>query len=250
MRALSRKDIQVSATIAREAILDDIRRALNREGKSDSSPDRPGVYAARRPEDSIIEIKRNSQLRRTELITQFESELTKVGGYFHRATTAESAFQFVTRIASDRQAKTMVACDAQLIDGIDLPKRVEEDGVGFVVETDNDFIQKAAVADLGLSGVDFALAETGTLVLVARKGQARVISLLPPVHIAVLKPEQVISGLNDLFPLLRTETEAGGGNLSSAVTFITGPSRTADIELTLVVGVHGPQELHVILLGS
>lgn len=238
----------MSATVAREAMLDDIRRALNRDGKSASPNTRPGIYASSQPDHLVAEIKRHCQQRRDELIKQFESELTKVGGRFHRATTAESAFQFVEQIVSDRQAKTMVAYDTRLIDGIDLPKRVEESGVGFVIESDSDFIRTAAVADLGLSGVDYALADTGTLVLVARKGQARAISLLPPVHIAVLKPEQVISGLNDLFPLLRSETEAGGGNLSSAVTFITGPSRTADIELTLVIGVHGPQQLHVILL--
>jgi L-lactate dehydrogenase complex protein LldG len=107
-------------------------------------------------------------------------------------------------------------------------------------------IQEAAGADIGVSGVDYALADTGTLVLVARNGQPRSVSLLPPVHIAVVRPEQVLSGLSDLFPILRSE--AAGGDLSSAITFITGPSRTADIELTLVVGVHGPQQLHVVLL--
>jgi len=229
-------------------MLDDIRRALKREGKSTSSNEQRGTYASSRPENLVTEIKRHCQQKRDELIKQFESELTKVGGRFHRAANAESAFQLVARIVNDRQAKIMIASDARLLDGIDLPERVEEIGVGFVIESDDDFIRTAAVADLGLTGVDFALAETGTIVLVARKGQARAISLLPPVHIAVLKPEQVISDLNDLFPLLRSETEAEGGNLSSAITFITGPSRTADIELTLVVGVHGPQELHVILV--
>jgi len=231
-------------------MLDDIRRALNREGKPTFSNDQPGTYASSQPEDLVTEIKRDCHQRRDELITQFESELIKVGARFHRAPTAESAFQVVAQIASDRQARTMVGSTARLIDGIDLPNRVEEIGVRFVIESDNDFIRTAALADLGLTGVDFALAETGTLVLLARKGQARAISLLPPVHIAVVKLEQVISDLNDLFPVLRSQTEAEGGNLSSAITFITGPSRTADIELTLVVGVHGPQELHVILLGD
>lgn len=64
---------------------------------------------------------------------------------------------------------------------------------------------------------------------------------------ALLKPHQIISGLDDLFPLLAWDREQSGGSLDSAVALITGPSRTADIELTLVVGVHGPQELHVIL---
>jgi L-lactate dehydrogenase complex protein LldG len=72
--------------------------------------------------------------------------------------------------------------------------------------------------------------------------------LLPPLHVALVKPEQIIAGLDDLFPLMRYADEAANRELTSAVTFITGPSRTADIELTLVVGVHGPQELHVIVL--
>jgi len=229
-------------------MLDDIRRALNGKGKSPSSDGLPNIYASPKADDLCTEIKSHCQEKRDELINQFESELTKAGGRFYRASTAESAFRFVKQIVTDRHAKTMVAFGSRIIDGIDLPKRVDEIGVGFVTESESDFIPTAAVADLGLTGVDYALAETGTLVLVAREGQARVISLLPPVHIAVLKPEQVISDLNDLFPLLRSETDAGGGNLSSAVTFITGPSRTADIELTLVVGVHGPQQLHVILV--
>jgi L-lactate dehydrogenase complex protein LldG len=78
--------------------------------------------------------------------------------------------------------------------------------------------------------------------LLAAKTQPRTASLLPPIHVAILRPEQILRGLDDLFALLAT-----GDELSSAVTLITGPSRTADIELTLVVGVHGPQQLHVIL---
>ena len=78
--------------------------------------------------------------------------------------------------------------------------------------------------------------------------QARSASLLPHIHIALVMPDQFVSGLDDLFPLLRFDLRVHNRKLCSAVTFITGPSRTADIELTLVVGVHGPQELHVILL--
>jgi L-lactate dehydrogenase complex protein LldG len=70
---------------------------------------------------------------------------------------------------------------------------------------------------------------------------------LPPVHVAIVRPQQILPGLSDLFPLLQGESN-GLRNLSSAITFITGPSRTADIELKLVVGVHGPQELHVLML--
>jgi L-lactate dehydrogenase complex protein LldG len=105
-----------------------------------------------------------------------------------------------------------------------------------------------ARADLGLSGVDYVIAETGTLVLMARAGQMRGVSLLPPVHVAVARTSQVIATLADYLLL----AQAGGADpqqyLTSCVSFVTGPSRTGDIELKLTVGVHGPGELHLVLL--
>jgi L-lactate dehydrogenase complex protein LldG len=241
----------VTAVTAREEILGDIRRALGREAKSAASPAEPVASASRQLDQLVFEIKKDCEQRRPELLKQFESELTRVGARLHKASTAESAFHYIEQIVSDRAAKTIIGFDTALIDGLDLPKRLEEAGIQFVTETtDSGFILTAAVADIGVSGVDYVLADTGTLVLLAREGQARSISLLPPVHIAVMKPENLISGLSDLVPLLRDETGDGARNLSSAITFITGPSRTADIELTLVIGVHGPQQLHVVLLSG
>ena len=234
---------------AREEMLGDIRRALHGEGKAGPLRGKPVPSASRELDQLASEIKKNCEQRRVELIEQFESELTRVGGRFHRATTAESAFQYIEEVASVRQAKRIIAWETQVIEDIELSGKLEEKGIEVLTETaDREFIPAAASSDVGVSGVDFALADTGTLVLLARKGQARSISLLPPVHIAVMKPEQLLSGLSDLFPLLRSDAAAEGRDLSSAITFITGPSRTADIELTLVVGVHGPQQLHVVLL--
>jgi L-lactate dehydrogenase complex protein LldG len=239
----------VTAKTAREEILGDIRRSLHGEGNAGPLRGEPVPSTSSHLDQLVSEIKNDCEQRRGELIEQFESELKRVGGRFHRATTVESAFQYIEQVASVRQAKTIIAWETQVIDDIDLSGKLEEKGIEVLTETaEREFIPAAAASDVGVSGVDFALADTGTLVLLARKGQARSISLLPPVHIAVVKPEQLLSGLSDLFPLLRSEAEAEGGDLSSAITFITGPSRTADIELTLVVGVHGPQQLHVVLL--
>jgi L-lactate dehydrogenase complex protein LldG len=139
-----------------------------------------------------------------------------------------------------------------LINELGLETKLAEAEIQFVTCCEGigaeDFTRRVEAADIGVTSVDYALADTGTLVLRAGHGRARSISLLPAVHIAVLKPGQIISGLDDLFPLLAETCERSSGSLDSALTFITGPSRTADIELTLVVGVHGPQELHVILL--
>jgi len=98
--------------------------------------------------------------------------------------------------------------------------------------------------DVGISTVQAAIAETGTLVLVSADERHRLVSLVPPVHIAIVDASRICETLAEALTLLRN-----GRELSRAVTFITGPSRTADIELTLTVGVHGPQELYVIVNG-
>lgn len=99
--------------------------------------------------------------------------------------------------------------------------------------------------DVGISSAQAAIAETGTLVLDSADERHRLVSLVPPVHIAIVDASRICETLGEALALLRN-----GKDLSRAVTFITGPSRTADIELTLTVGVHGPQELYVIVNGS
>lgn len=96
--------------------------------------------------------------------------------------------------------------------------------------------------DLGISTAQAAIAETGTLVLESAAERHRLVSLVPPVHIAIVDASRIVETLGDALALLRLDKE-----ISPAVTFITGPSRTADIELTLAIGVHGPQELYVII---
>ena len=102
-------------------------------------------------------------------------------------------------------------------------------------------------ADVGLTGVDHAIAETGSVVLLPRRGVSRLVSLLPPVHVAVVRRGEVLPGLDELFALQRLDYIEG--DLGSYLNIITGPSRSADIEHTLVTGVHGPGEVHMVLLG-
>jgi L-lactate utilization protein LutC len=98
--------------------------------------------------------------------------------------------------------------------------------------------------DVGISTAQAAIAETGTLVLDSSCERHRLVSLVPPVHIAIVNASAIVGTLNDALTLLQQK------EISPAITFITGPSRTADIELTLAIGVHGPQELYVIVDGS
>lgn len=237
----------MSVSSAREEIIGDIKRALGRENRTDLDP--ADASASSDLADLVSQIRESCEQRRRELIEQLESELSRIGVRFHRASNEESAFQYIDQVCLARQARTIVAWEAQARTNIGLGEKLKEKGIAFLTESSGPgFIRKTEAADIGLSGVDYVLADTGTLVLLTRKGQARTISLLPPVHIAIVRPQQILSGLTDLFPLIRAESLAIGTALSSAITFITGPSRTADIELTLVVGVHGPQQLHVLLL--
>ncbi|HZM90594.1 MAG TPA: lactate utilization protein [Blastocatellia bacterium] len=233
---------------AREQILGEVKRALRGEGKPEPARGETVPIASSHLEDVVSRIRENCDRRREELIEQFEAESRRIGIHFHRAADSDSVFQYIEQLSSAREAKRIIAWETEVITDLGLQGRFEERGVEFLNETAPEFIRKAEAADIGVSGVDYGVADTGTLVLLARKGQARSISLLPPVHVALIKPEQIVSGLSDLFPLLRAEAHAEGRDLSSAITLITGPSRTADIELTLVVGVHGPQQLHVLLL--
>lgn len=96
--------------------------------------------------------------------------------------------------------------------------------------------------DVGISTAQAAIAETGTLILDSTYERHRLVSLVPPVHIAIVDASRIVETLGDALTLLRSKHE-----ISPTVTFITGPSRTADIELTLAIGVHGPRELYVII---
>ena len=92
-----------------------------------------------------------------------------------------------------------------------------------------------------VSEASYGLADTGSVVLAASPDEPRARSLLPEVHVSVLSENRILPGLEELF-------EALGGELPSSLAIVTGPSRSADIEQSLTVGVHGPGEEHVVLL--
>ncbi len=100
-----------------------------------------------------------------------------------------------------------------------------------------------ATAEFGINTADYALADTGSLVFLSESGESRLISLLPPRHIAIVAKNKILSGLDELFSLVPQPAAK-----SSSMVIITGPSRTADIEMRLVRGVHGPGEIHVMIV--
>jgi iron-sulfur cluster protein len=106
-------------------------------------------------------------------------------------------------------------------------------------------------ADIGISGANLAVAESGTLVIISNEGNVRLATSLPPVHIALITAEKFVETLEEATVLIKALTVASAGKkLTAYVSFITGPSSTTDIEKENVVGVHGPQEVHIVILDN
>ena len=111
--------------------------------------------------------------------------------------------------------------------------------------------QKFIDATVGISGANMAIAETGTIVLVTNEGNADLTTTLPPVHIALFGMDKLVATFDDAVAVLRMLPRSGTGQIiSSYVNWITGPSRSADIEQSLTIGVHGPREMHCVILDN
>lgn len=121
-----------------------------------------------------------------------------------------------------------------------------------LVQVAREELRRAFIeADMGITGANAAIAETGTLVIVTNEGNAELVATLPPVHVAVVGIDKIVPTLDDVPPLLRVLPRAGAAQkLTVRVLFVTGPTRTADIEIQLVRGAHGPRELHIVLLDN
>jgi L-lactate dehydrogenase complex protein LldG len=176
-------------------------------------------------------------------VEMFRERLESVGGHCTIVHDEPEAARALTQIISELQtrvpAKRIALSDAPLVTELTRGLPVEELQVCPPVSELFNY-------DVGITMAQAAIAETGTLVLESEKERHRLVSLLPPVHVAIVRSDDICLTIGDALKHLRGRESA----MSRAITFITGPSRTADIELTLTVGVHGPKELYVIILDN
>ncbi len=173
-----------------------------------------------------------------------------------RAPDPEAAVGYICDLASDRGVTHVVRSDEEVFRLVPIDDPFAHQGVEVTLMaraasglSPESMRQSAAQAGMGITGVDYAIAETGSAVVLPRPGLSRLVSLLPPIHVAIVRPEDVVDSLEDIFALRRLAYHRGDGDMGSYMNFITGPSRTADIEQTLVIGVHGPAEAHMVILG-
>ena len=111
--------------------------------------------------------------------------------------------------------------------------------------------EQVTASYIGVTSADFCLADTATLVMRSRPAEARSVSLLPSIHVAVIKKEQILSDMKELYALLKYDPGTRGNGLPHHMVMVSGPSKTADIELVMVHGAHGPRALYLyVITGS
>jgi len=103
---------------------------------------------------------------------------------------------------------------------------------------------------IGITAADYGMADTASLVMRTRPGQARSVSLVPSIHIGVIHLDQIIWDLKELFALISFDPIVRKEGLTNCMTFISGPSKTADVEATMVHGAHGPREVYVYVISG
>jgi len=173
------------------------------------------------------------------LLARFIEEAQKAGCVVHEAGSPEAAIAVILEIVGED-----TAVSAWDLAHIPLP------GLAEALDKANiNRVEQDAGIRVGLTGVAAALAATGSVVVVSGNGRARAASLLPPIHIAVVAAGQIMPDLESWWG---TQQAAGLDQIRqhSNVVVITGPSRTADIAMQLVMGMHGPRKLHLVLFAD
>jgi L-lactate dehydrogenase complex protein LldG len=223
-----------------------------------------GLFAAStaprpaQPREEADVVRRELAERWPETLERFRREFDRVGGVFHRVASLAEGPHLVAGIARERQARRLVAwhptalggdptpaLTARGLDVLEMPPGELADGA-----ERQALRARIAEAEVGLTGADLAIAETGTLVVRSGAGRPRSTSLLPPYHVAVFDRSALVESLAQAGVFLEAWHAAGAPAAGAIVSFITGPSRTADIELTLTRGVHGPKEVHAIFVDA
>ena len=149
--------------------------------------------------------------------------------------------------------KSVAAWQHPLIESLNLPDALSEQGVPVFFSDVNapegeTLRQRIIDSYIGITSADFCMADSATLVMRTRPGQARTVSLLPSIHIAVIELDRIIADLKELYALLRWDPQESIEGVTNCMTFISGPSKTADIEATMVHGAHGPREVYIFVI--
>jgi len=208
-------------------VIENVRRSLGRTAQI-SSPQvaplssRPAIYEARQPE--VIDSER------------FLNEVRKLSGIAQKLIPSDIDTALKT-LVTEQNIHKVTAWETPSLRQLGVTEILNSLGVELI--SPNASKHEMALCDLGITEADFLLPETGTLVLYSSFEKPRAVSLLPRIHLAIVRPEMLRADMHQVFAEAKEHPY---------LVFITGPSRTADIELTVTLGVHGPKNLFVWML--
>jgi L-lactate dehydrogenase complex protein LldG len=218
--------MQRELQLAREEILTKIRASLGRS---------PGSPVASVPPAARVN-PRQAGPADAEIALLF-AEIEKLSGLTRRLADRGQLQAALADLVKAEGVKKATLWSTPDLEALGVAADLKTLGVQLVSPQGD--LREVAKCDLGITGVDIALPETGTLLLRSSPDRPRVVSLLPRVHLVLLRPEALRADLHQAFAEVKKD---------GYVVLVTGPSRTADIELTLTLGVHGPKSLYVWLL--
>ncbi|WP_274364353.1 LutC/YkgG family protein [Paenibacillus thermotolerans] len=183
-----------------------------------------------------------------ERIERFIRNFTAVGGHAARLRSMDEAKRFIVEKAREMSAQYIVRQHQPELDALDLEEALGE-GAQVTVwnsEAETNWKARAAEADFGVVVADHAVAYTGSVAVLSSKDKGRSVSLLPTVLMAIIPAERIKTRLGEV---LTSFDEAGREQLPAGIHFISGPSRSADIENDLTIGVHGPGIVYALIVG-
>lgn len=220
----------IDTTSAKAEIIASIRQNLAASRPFDT------VYTEHHiPANRVAGIERSEEI--ADLPLQFKANLDAVAGNCRVVDNEREAAVAIQNIVDELEPLTIAISDSGKVN--DLIERINTNAAVLNNATKGELFD----CDVGITAAQWAIAETGTLVLESDRESSRLTSLLPPVHICILDAKNIRSTMGEILQIVQN-------GLSKTVTFITGPSRTSDIELTLAIGVHGPRELYVIVVSD
>ena len=187
---------------------------------------------------------------REQLIAEFTARLAEEAVVVHRVKDFPEALDRLTVVASEEGLKKVMTSTDDVISRLDLPAWGKKNDIQVMTprEFPDRYSYRDAVFDqaqAGITGADFAVAESATIGLIHNKDQARLVSLAPILHIAIVPVDRIVP----LYEQVIEKVFAKKGEYPSQFVFITGPSMTGDIQGVLFKGMHGPRKVIVILVG-
>ncbi len=194
-------------------------------------------------------IKNRTAEQQDELVELLQANAQALGIKFHVVRSHDQAAAIVVKLVRTKNpefthTKHIIHHDHPDLAALQLWKRFNREGITVhtTFSPDRQLHEKTIASFIGITAPDIGVAESATLIQLTKPGCPRSTSLVPSIHIALLKSENLVADLREAYALLRQEAQ-----LDSFV-FITGPSKTADIEAQMVHGAHGPREVHLLVL--